>query len=31
MTAEEIVLGGYKNFAEGDMEALSKIYHQNVK
>ncbi len=20
MTAEEIVLGGYKNFAEGDME-----------
>ncbi len=31
MTAEEIVLGGYKNFAEGDMEALSKIYHPKCK
>ena len=27
MTAEEIVLSGYKNFAEGDMVSLSKIYH----
>ena len=27
MTAEEIVLGGYKNFAEGDMVSLSKLYH----
>ena len=31
MTAEEIVLGGYKNFAEGDMEALAKIYHPECK
>ena len=31
MTAEEIVLGGYKNFAEGDMESLSKIYHPECK
>ena len=31
MTAEEIVLGGYKNFAEGDMESLSKYIIQNVK
>ena len=30
MTAEEIVLGGYKNFAEGDMEGLGKIYHPNA-
>ena len=28
---EEIVLGGYKNFAEGDMEALAKIYHPECK
>ena len=27
MTAEGIVLGGYTNFAEGDIEPLSKIYH----
>ena len=25
MTPKEIVLGGYKSFAEGDMESLSKI------
>ena len=31
MTAEEIVLGGYKNFAEGDMESLSKLYHHECK
>ena len=31
MKAEEIVLSGYKNFAEGDMELLSKIYHQECK
>ena len=31
MTAEEIVLGGYKNFSEGDMEALAKIYHPECK
>ena len=31
MTAEEIVLGGYKNFAEGDMDSLSKIYHPKCK
>ena len=31
MTAEEIVLGGYKNFAEGDMESLSKLYHPECK
>ena len=31
MNAEEIVLGGYKNFAEGDMEALAKIYHPECK
>ena len=31
MRAEEIVLGGYKNFAEGDMESLSKIYHPECK
>ena len=31
MTAEEIVLSGYKNFAEGDMVSLSKIYHPECK
>ena len=31
MTAEEIVLGGYKNFAEGDMESLAKLYHSECK
>ena len=31
MTAEEIVLGGYKNFAEGDMESLSNLYHPECK
>ena len=31
MKAVEIVLGGYKNFAEGDMESLSKLYHPDCK
>ena len=30
MTPKEIVLGGYKLFAEGDMEGLSKINHKNA-
>ena len=30
MTPKEIVLGGYKSFAEGDMESLSKINHENA-
>ena len=30
MTPKELVLGGYKSFAEGDMESLSKINHKNV-
>ena len=30
MTPKELVLGGYKSFAEGDMEALGKIYHENA-
>ena len=30
MTPKEIVLGGYKFFAEGDMESLSKINHKNA-
>ena len=30
MTPKEIVLGGYKLFAEGDMESLSKINHKNA-
>ena len=29
MTAEEIVLRGYASFAQGDMIALSKIYHKD--
>ena len=31
MTAEEIVLGGYKNFAEGDMGHSQKYITLNVK
>ena len=27
MTVEEIVFGGYKNFAESDMDILSKLYN----
>ena len=30
MTPKEVVLGGYKLFAEGDMEGLSKINHKNA-
>ena len=30
MTPKEIVLGGYKSFAEVDMESLSKINHENA-
>ena len=30
MTPKEIVLGGYQSFAEGDMESLGKIYHQDA-
>jgi ketosteroid isomerase-like protein len=30
MTPKEIVLGGYKLFAEGDMQNLSKINHKNA-
>ena len=30
MTPKEIVLGGYKSFAEGDMEGLGKIYHKDA-
>ena len=30
MTPKEIVLGGYQSFAEGDMEALGKIYHKDA-
>ena len=30
MTPKEIVLGGYKLFAEGDMENLRKINHKNA-
>ena len=30
MTPKEIVLGGYKLFAEGDMESHSKINHKNA-
>ena len=28
MTPKELVLSGYKSFAEGDMENLGKIYHE---
>ena len=30
MTPKELVLGGYKSFAEGDMECLGKIYHEDA-
>tara|TARA_B100001750_G_C14896641_1_gene297784 strand:- start:7 stop:381 length:375 start_codon:yes stop_codon:yes gene_type:complete len=30
VTPKELVLGGYKLFAEGDMEGLGKIYHENA-
>ena len=30
VTPKEIVLGGYQSFAEGDMESLGKIYHQDA-
>ena len=30
MTLKEIVLGGYKSFAEGDMESLSKFNHKKA-
>ena len=30
MTPKEIVLGGYKLFAEGDMEGLGKIFHKDA-
>ena len=31
MSAKEIVLGGYQNFAEGDLVSLAKIYHPECK
>jgi len=31
LTAEEVVLDGYKNFAEGDMGSFSKLYHPECK
>ena len=30
MTPKELVLGGYASFAEGDMECLAKIYHEDA-
>ena len=30
MTPKEIILGGYKSFAEGDMESLGNIYHKDA-
>ena len=30
MTPKELVLGGYKSFAEGDLESLAKIYHKDA-
>ena len=30
MTPKELVLGGYASFAEGDMESLAKIYHEDA-
>ena len=30
MTPKELVLNGYKDFAEGNMEGLGKIYHQDA-
>ena len=31
MTAEEIVLGGYASYVQGDMEALGSVYHPECK
>ena len=31
MTAEEIVLRGYKLFSQEDLEGLSKIYHSGCR
>lgn len=31
MKAKDIVLGGYKNFADGDMDSLGKIYHPECR
>ena len=31
MTAKELVLGGYQNFADGDLSSLAKIYHPQCK
>ena len=30
MTPKEIVMGGYQSFADGDMEGLAKIFHQDA-
>ena len=30
MTPKEIVLGGYQSFAEGNIEGLGKIFHENA-
>lgn len=30
MTPKEIVLGGYQSFAEGDLESLANIFHENA-
>ena len=30
MRSKEIVLSGYKAFAQGDMESLGRIYHENA-
>ncbi len=31
MTPKDIVLGGYQNFANGDMDSLAKIYHPSCR
>ena len=30
MTPKEIVLSGYQSFSEGDLEGLSRIFHENA-
>ena len=30
MTPKELVLSGYKFFAEGDMEGLGQVYHREA-
>ena len=30
MSPKDLVLGGYRSFAEGDMEGLGKIYHEDA-